>query len=127
MFSLFFQSGHGFGTHSFGNLGEHDVSMVWVSSEVEVESRRIVESSSQNPSGTNVPFFPKSLLPAKTAMSIQGTNAKIKKKIQNNTSFVVRRCFAFFRNSTSTKKNVMFKNANFLFTTRAIMFSFSHR
>ena len=110
MASLFILSGHGFGTQSFGNLGEQEVSMVGVSSELEVESRRsdvIVESSSQKPSGRNVPFLPKSLLPAKTAMSIQGTNAKIQKKTQNNTSFVVSRCFAFFRNSMSTKKNAM--------------------
>ena len=116
MLSLFFQSGHGFGTQSFGNLGEHPFSMVGISSEVDVESRTsevIVESSSQKPSGRNVPFVPKSLLPAKRAMSIQGTNAKIQKNIQNNTSFVVRRCFAFFRNSTSTKKNAMLRYSKF--------------
>jgi len=64
--------------------------------------------SSQNPSGRNVPFFPNNLLPAKTAMSIHGSKAKTQKKMQNNTSLVVSRCLAFFRNSTSTKKNAMF-------------------
>ena len=88
--------------------------MVGVSSDVEVVSKKsenmVVLSSSQNPSGRNVPFLPNNRCPANTAISIQGTKANTQKNIQNRTSFVVKRCLAFFRNSTSTKKKAMTKN-----------------
>ena len=115
MIKKLFGTGHVFGTQSFGNFGEHEVpSMVGVSSDVEVVSKKsenmVVLSSSQNPSGRNVPFLPNNRCPANTAISIQGTKANTQKNIQNRTSFVVKRCLAFFRNSTSTKKNAMTKN-----------------